>query len=166
MAIVLLDWDYLTRVVTSTFDEYTARVAEKCPGTPYRLFEHSVVFRLEPLPTAYSQARAYARQGQWAQSIAIYDEVLRDTPDLVRPYADRARAARQQGRWDAARADYDEALARMPAWPTLYVERSVVQWQQGHRDAALSDMGRFSAAVLAPVLPPAGDRSPVAAPAP
>jgi predicted O-linked N-acetylglucosamine transferase (SPINDLY family) len=90
----------------------------------------------------FRRAQSLQQQGQLAQAIPLYDELIARKSDHAEAYYKRANALNGLGRWEAALADYDQAIAVNPEYAEAYCNRGTVMERLDRWDEALASYDR------------------------
>lgn len=83
-----------------------------------------------------------ARCEAWKDNITLWNDVLRQYPNLPLGYTMRARSYMQQGRNDRALSDAEKALSLDPKQPRALTMRGTIRYLNRDNQGALSDLER------------------------
>jgi tetratricopeptide (TPR) repeat protein len=87
------------------------------------------------------KAQLFAKQKQYAQTIAIYDRMISRQPEAY-TYNNRGNAKSDLGQKQAAIVDYNLAIALNPEYANTYNNRGNVKAELGDKQAAIVDYNR------------------------
>ena len=84
----------------------------------------------------------YQRNKIWKDEIAFWDDVIKKSPDIPRPYDNRGFAYYEQGKFDQAIADFNKVIDLDPGYAKAYYERGVASYRQNKYAQALADYNK------------------------
>ncbi len=118
----------------------------QCLSKGSRIYYFLVFFALMCIPMAvsgapmseyYNQGLVLANQGNYAESIELFDKEIAANPDHFLAWTAKGVAQNELGQYDAALSSFDRAIQIQPGYYLAWDNRGV----------ALANLGRYSEAV-------------------
>ena len=84
----------------------------------------------------------YQRNYVWTDDIAMWEDVIKKSPNKSRPYMNMGIANLQRGKWDKAIHYYNESLKRNPRNYAAFSNRGMAFFAKGQPDRSIADFNR------------------------
>jgi protein O-mannosyl-transferase len=114
-------------------------------STVYYIFENkgikSIIIILSIVGISYS-ILTYNRNFIWKDGVTFWDDVIRKSPNIARPYNERGSVYCNKGNIDQAISDYNKAIEINPRHAAAYNNRGVAYLNKGNFVQVISDCNK------------------------